>query len=71
MPDSGKCVATISHSSADSLWHLFLRSERFTTAAKVCPNCDREIHYGVNGPTRDTALLAVITAKENAQNQEI
>jgi predicted HNH restriction endonuclease len=34
--------------------------------AGVCPNCHREIHYGINGLTRNAALLTVVTAKENA-----
>ncbi len=38
--------------------------------AGICPNCHREIHYGVNGQTRNVALLSVITAKENALDDQ-
>ncbi len=36
------------------------------SVAGVCPNCHREIHYGINGPSRNAALLTLITAKETA-----
>jgi 5-methylcytosine-specific restriction protein A len=38
--------------------------------AGICPNCHREIHYGVNGQTRNAALQAVVTAKENVLDDQ-
>jgi len=38
--------------------------------AGICPNCHREIHFGVHGSTRNIALQVVITAKEHALDQK-